>query len=158
MSRVCVSQSGSVLSGRARPAERWNFSVFGGALIRLASPPSLVKALCRCLAPLPTCHTIISRWWDVWLNISYLISVERALLAAISNHRRRGWKEARLTCCISHSLTHSPLLQTAPSECSKTQPLLRPNPAVVTRTHADMYSSITRLNFNADAHSHATLL
>lgn len=132
---------------------------FGGALIRLASPLSLVKTVRRCLAPLPTCHTIISRRRDVWLNISYLISVERALLAAISNHRRRGWKEARLTCCISPSLTHSltPLsCKTAPSERSKVQPLLRPNPTIVTGTHADMYSSITRLNL-AQTRTHTPL-
>ncbi len=110
-------------SPRAKPA-CWTveFLSFGGVLIQLAlfssgtdyvrisPPPSLcplpVKTVHRWLGLLCLFHTIVLWWWDVWPNISYLISVQRqgpVWQAGISNHRYSGLREARLTCCISHT-------------------------------------------------------
>ena len=88
-----LSTCGRRALGPSRPAEPRNSISFGGVLIQLAlsssgtdystfgshrplpSPPLLVKKVHR--RPLCLFHTIVLWWWDVWPNVSYLISVQR---------------------------------------------------------------------------------
>ncbi len=110
-------------SPRAEPA-CWTveFLSFGGVLIQLAlfssgtdyvwistphpSPP-LPFSWKQCIVDLDrsVCSTQLfcdggmsGLTFPIWL-----VFRGRALLAGISNHRYRGWTEAVLTCCISHT-------------------------------------------------------